>query len=103
MLRDRDYSKQLHRDMYVVVGLSSLSMLACVCCFCCWMRCKPEELGGRQIENSLGLDLQSTDRGATITNIKKFPPGTQRWAKTKVKQMTRAKASENTHRMPFQH
>jgi hypothetical protein len=60
-------------DTYLVVGFSSISMVACVCCFCCWMRCKPEEPGGRQIENSLGLDLQSTDRGATVTNIKKFP------------------------------
>merc|ERR1711871_732610 len=60
-------------DMYIVVGLSSISMLACVCCFCCWMRCKPEEVGGRQIENSLGLDLQSTERGASVTNLKKFP------------------------------
>ncbi|MBU38167.1 MAG: hypothetical protein CMA59_01435 [Euryarchaeota archaeon] len=60
-------------DVYIVLGLSSLSMLVCVCCFCCWMRCKPDALGGRNIENNMGMDLQSTERGASIDSIKKFP------------------------------
>lgn len=60
-------------DMYIVVGLSSSAMLACVCCFCCWMRCKPEEREGRQIENTFGIDLQSTERGASRSAIKKLP------------------------------
>lgn len=60
-------------DVYIVLGLSSLSVLACVCCFCCWMRCKPNALGGRNIENNMGMDLQSTERGASINSIKKFP------------------------------
>ena len=61
-------------DVYIVVAISTLSMLVMVCCFCCWMRCKPEEFEeGRAITNNMGMNLQSTDRGASLANIQKFP------------------------------
>ena len=61
-------------DVYIVVAISTLSMLVMVCCFCCWMRCKPEEFEeGRAITNNMGMNLQSTERGASLANIQKFP------------------------------
>jgi len=61
-------------DMYVVVAMSTASMLGMICCFCCWMRCKSEEPEvGRAINNNMGMNLQSTERGALLSNIKKFP------------------------------
>lgn len=50
-------------------------MMSLTCCFCCWIRCKieDEEAEGRAIVNNMGMDLTSTERGASLTNIKKFP------------------------------
>jgi hypothetical protein len=61
-------------DVYVVIAMSTISMLTMVCCFCCWMRCKtddPDE--ARPITNNMGMSLHTTERGASLANIQKFP------------------------------
>jgi len=61
-------------DVYIIIAMSTISMLTMVCCFCCWMRCKQEETeAGVAITNNMGMDLQTTERGASLANIRKFP------------------------------
>ena len=61
-------------DVYVVIAMSTISMTTLVCCFCCWMRCKTDDFEDvRPITNNMGMNLQSTERGASLANIQKFP------------------------------
>eukprot|EP00505_MAST-04D_sp_SCG-Rhode-Island_P000390 Stramenopile-MAST_4_protein_390 len=60
-------------DSYILLSLSSVIMLALCCCLCYKCSVLPNDMEGRQVENSFGLDLEATANGASLENIKKFP------------------------------
>ena len=63
--------KKTFWDSYILVTLTFLTICSCMCCLC--FRCMTFTNHHREVENDFGMDLEATDRGASLSSINKFP------------------------------
>jgi hypothetical protein len=63
--------KKTFWDSYILVTLTFLTICSCMCCLC--FRCMTFTNHHREVENDFGMNLEATDRGASLNSINKFP------------------------------